>query len=160
STIASDGYQTAFIRTGIFQGLMILIVAQFLRHPPHEDEPVKAAAVGAQVGRRHFTTSEMLRTPQFYTMYAMFVLVATGGLLITANAGPIASFWGFAPGVLTIAASLSPIANGTSRIVWGWASDRTGRENAMAIAFGLQAFCLLLVLMLGPISGGWFAFTL
>ena len=27
----------------------------------------------------------MLRTPQFYTMYAMFVLMATGGLLVTAQ---------------------------------------------------------------------------
>ena len=34
STIQSSGYQTAFIGTGIFQGLMILVVAQFLRHPP------------------------------------------------------------------------------------------------------------------------------
>ena len=160
TTIQSRGYQAAFISTGIFQGLVIVIVAQFLRHPPREDEPATAVAVGTQVGRRQFTTAEMMRTPQFYTMYAMFVLVATGGLLITANAGPIASFWGFPAGVLTIAASLSPIANGSSRIFWGWASDKTGRENAMAIAFGLQAFCLLLVLLLGPISGGWFAFTL
>ena len=55
----------------------------------------KAAASGAsQVGRRHFTTLEMLRTPQFYIMYVMFVLMATGGLLVTANAGPMARSWG------------------------------------------------------------------
>src|SRR5207247_9071144 len=69
STIASRGYQTAFIATGLFQGLVIVIVAQFLRHPPREDEPVKAAAAGMQVGRRHFTTGEMLRTPPFFTLY-------------------------------------------------------------------------------------------
>src|SRR5438034_9367222 len=34
STIASRGYQTAFISTGIFQGLVIVVVAQVLRHPP------------------------------------------------------------------------------------------------------------------------------
>src|SRR2546425_6314574 len=87
SMIASRGYQSAFIATGLFQGLVIVAVAQFLRHPPREDEPVKVVAAGTQVGRRHFTTGEMLRTPQFFTMYAMFVLVATGGLMITANAG-------------------------------------------------------------------------
>src|SRR5207237_49208 len=110
STIASRGYQTAFISTGLFQGFVIVIVAQFLRHPPREGEAVRAEAVGTQIGRRHFTTGEMMRTPQFFAMYAMFVLVATGGLLITANTGPIASFWGFPAGVLTIAASLSPLA--------------------------------------------------
>src|ERR1700752_2262634 len=32
STIRTSGYQTAFLTTGIFQGLVIMIVAQFLRH--------------------------------------------------------------------------------------------------------------------------------
>src|SRR4029077_16487588 len=95
STIQSRGYQTAFISTGLFQGLVIVAVAQFLRHPPKEaSTETKAAAGVSQVGRRHFTTAEMLRTPQFYVMYAMFVLMATGGLLVTANAGPMARSWG------------------------------------------------------------------
>src|SRR3954469_16972429 len=86
STIQSRGYQTAFISTGIFQGIVIVCVAQFLRHPATE-APVaaKPAAGGSQLGRRHFTTLEMLRTPQFYVLYAMFVMMATGGLLVTAN---------------------------------------------------------------------------
>ena len=40
----------------------------------------------------------MLRTSQFYWMYVAFVLMATGGLLVTANAGPIARSWGFSAG--------------------------------------------------------------
>src|SRR5207244_13530573 len=36
STIRSSGYRTAFLWTGIFQGAVILIVAQFLRRPPAE----------------------------------------------------------------------------------------------------------------------------
>ena len=80
---------------------MILVVAQFLRHPPAEaasGSRAAGAAGGSQLGKRHFTTLEMLRTPQFYTMYAMFVLMSTGGLLVTANAGPIARSWGFSAG--------------------------------------------------------------
>jgi OFA family oxalate/formate antiporter-like MFS transporter len=102
----------------------------------------------------------MLRTPQFYAMYAAFVLMATGGLLVTANAGPIANSWGYPAAVLTLAATLSPLANGASRIFWGWASDRIGRENGMIIAFVLQAICLFLVIPLGQLSGAWFAATL
>lgn len=162
STIASRGYQAAFIATGIFQGLIILIVAQFLRHPPAEaTAAAKPAAAGAsQVGRRHFTTGEMLRTPQFYVMYVMFVLMATGGLLVTANAGPMAQSWGLTAAALTMAATLSPLANGASRIFWGWASDRLGRENTMVIAFALQAICLFLVVAVGQVSGAMFALTL
>jgi MFS transporter, OFA family, oxalate/formate antiporter len=161
SMIASSGYQSAFIATGLLQGLVIVAVAQFLRHPP--PEPATAGKTGAapsEIGRRHFTTMEMLRTPQFYVMYTMFVLMATGGLLVTANAGPMARSWGLTASALTLAATLSPLANGASRIFWGWASDRLGRETTMIVAFVLQAVCLFLVVALGQRSGGWFAFTL
>src|SRR5205814_1522158 len=83
-----------------------------------------------------------------------------GFLLATANLGPIARSWGLSAAAVTLAATLSPLANGTSRIFWGWASDKTGRENAMIIAFALNALCLLLVLKLGQWSGAWFAFSL
>jgi OFA family oxalate/formate antiporter-like MFS transporter len=162
STIRSHGYQTAFIRTGIFQGLVILGVAQFLRHPPVEASSSATAGTSRsiRVGAHQFTTREMLTTPQFYVLYAMFVLMATGGLLVTAQAGPMAQSWGLTAAALTLAASLSPLANGASRILWGWASDRMGRETTMVIAFLLQSACLLLVITLGRLSGTWFALTL
>jgi OFA family oxalate/formate antiporter-like MFS transporter len=158
STIQLRGYQTAFLWTGVVQGSVILCVAQFLRHPPRE--AASGAATAARLGTHHFTTAEMLRTPQFYILYAMFAMMATGGLLVTAQAGPVAQSLGISVAALTLAASLSPVANGASRIFWGWASDRIGRELAMGIAFALQAVCLLLVLTVGRVSGGWFAFTL
>lgn len=162
STIASRGYQTAFIATGLVQGLVILCVAQVMRYPPAEALPttITKTSAGPQVKTHHFTTGEMLRTPQFYVLYLMFVLMATGGLLVTAHAGPMAQSWGLTAAALTLAASLSPIANGASRIFWGWASDRIGRETTMVIAFLLQAGCLLLVVVMGQRSGGWFALTL
>ena len=161
STIESRGYQTAFVATGLFQGVMILLVAQFLRHPPPEPaSAAKPAGAGSQLGKRHFTTLEMLRTPQFYVMYVMFVLMATGGLLVTANAGPMARSWGLTAAALTLAATLSPLANGASRIFWGWASDKIGRETAMVVAFVLQAICLFLVVAIGQTSGAMFALTL
>jgi OFA family oxalate/formate antiporter-like MFS transporter len=160
-TIQSSGYRTAFVQTGIFQGLVILLVAQVLRHPPAEAAVAATTSrLTAQLGRRQFTTAEMLRTPQFYVLYAMFVMMAAGGLLVTANAGPMAQSWGLTVAALTLAATLNPLANGASRISWGWASDRIGRETAMVVAFVLQAGCLLMVLVLGQFSPGWFAVSL
>jgi OFA family oxalate/formate antiporter-like MFS transporter len=161
SIIASSGYRAAFVATGLVQGLVIAIMAQFLRHPPAEPAAGPAAGGGgANIGRRQFTTLEMLRTPQFYVMYIAFVLMATGGLLVTANAGPMARSWGLTAAALTLATTLSPLANGGARIFWGWASDRLGRENTMVLTFALQAICLLLVVAVGQVSGAWFAFTL
>jgi len=160
--IRTQGYQNAFLWTGIFQGTVILIVAQFLRHPAAEAQTLSAArpAGGGQLGTRHFTTGEMLRTPQFYFLYTMFVMMATGGLLVTANAGPMAKTWGISAAALTLATSLNALANGASRIFWGWVSDKTGRELAMGVAFLLQAGSLMLLLTLGRYSGTLFAVTL
>jgi OFA family oxalate/formate antiporter-like MFS transporter len=160
--IRTQGYRNAFLWTGIFQGTVILIVAQFLRHPAPEAQSLSAArsAAGSQLGTRHFTTGEMLRTPQFYFLYLMFVMMATGGLLVTANAGPMAKTWGISAAALTLATSLNALANGASRIFWGWVSDKTGRELAMGVAFLLQAAALMLVLTVGRLSGTLFAVTL
>jgi MFS transporter, OFA family, oxalate/formate antiporter len=160
--IQGRGYRSAFIVTGIIQGLVILIAAQFLRHPPADPVVVaKTKSTGsAEIGKRQFTTPEMLGVPQFYVLYAMFVLMATGGLLVTANAGPMAKSWGFPATVLTLAGTLSPLANAASRIFWGFVSDRIGRERTMVIAFALQAICLFLVVALGRWSAGWFVLTL
>jgi OFA family oxalate/formate antiporter-like MFS transporter len=158
--IQSRGYQAAFIWTGIFQGVVILIVAQFLRHPPAQPATAKAAAGSSALGQHHFTTGEMLRTPQFYAIYSAFVMMATGGLLVTANAGPIAQSWGIPATALAFATSLNALANGASRISWGWVSDKIGRELAMGVAFALQALCLVLVLTVGRLSGTLFTITL
>ena len=160
STIASSGYQAAFISTGIVQGLVIVVVAQFLRHPQTETATPMAAVARPTADKRQFTTLEMLRVPKFYVMYAMFVMMATGGLLVTANAGPMSQSWGLTAAALTLAATLSPVANGASRVSWGWASDRLGRENTMAIAFLLQALCLVMVVGMGHLSAAWFTLSL
>jgi OFA family oxalate/formate antiporter-like MFS transporter len=154
-------YRTAFLWTGIFQGLVIAIAAQFLRLPGPDFGPSKkdAPRPGARV-IQDFTSAEMLRTPHFYVLYAMFVLMATGGLMVTAHAGPMALSWNITITALTVAMTLNPIANGASRIFWGWISDRIGRETAMSLAFALQAACLLATLTVGRLSGTWFVITL
>jgi len=160
--IDTHTYRSAFLVTGIFQGLVISIVAQFLRHPGPEFVAMPPSATAAKTAARRnsvqFTTGEMLRTPHFYLMYGMFVAAATGGLLLTAQAGPLAKFWGLTA-VLTISTTLSPLANLASRISWGWISDRIGREVTMAISFALEAVCLLGVLTIGKTSGFLFTIT-
>src|SRR5262245_60876109 len=118
--IQNRGYHAAFLWTGLFQGFVILVVAQFLCHPPAQPIAPKSAVGSSMVGQHHFTTAEMVRTPQFYALYAAFVMMATGGLLVTANAGPIAQSWGIPVAALTAATSLNALANGASRIAWGW----------------------------------------
>jgi len=161
--IKAHTYRGAFLFTGILQGVVITLAAQFLRYPGPDFIPAKATGVvktRARKNTEHFSSAEMLKTPHFYMLYVMFVAMATGGLLITANASSFVKSWGLTAAALTLATALSPVANGTSRVFWGWLSDRTGRELAMTTAFFLQTLCLLAVVTVGRTSGTMFTITL
>jgi len=161
--IRTIDYHRAFFYTGAVQGVIILAVAQVLRKPRPGEVAAAAAVRTAPAVRRNaqqFTTLEMLRTPQFYVLYLMFLMMATGGLLVTAQAGPLAREWKITLSALTLALALNSVANGVSRITWGWISDRVGREPTMAAAFLLQAACLVSVLWLGRRSDAFFVITL
>ena len=45
--------------------------------------------------------------------------------------------------VLNVALLLDRILNGMTRPFWGWPSDRIGRYDAMALAFSLESFAIL-----------------
>ena len=64
--IHTQGYRTAFLVTGILQGVVIIVVAQILRHPgPELAATHPARCTPARRVRRNteqFSTSEMLRT--------------------------------------------------------------------------------------------------
>jgi MFS transporter, OFA family, oxalate/formate antiporter len=158
--IATSGYQQAFMVTGIAQGLMIIVAAQFLRDPSHAPKSGDSKPSPSGSAAPQFTTVEMLRTPRFYVMYLMFVLMATGGLLVTANAASLAKEWKIGAAGLTLALTLDRLSNGGGRVFWGWISDRIGRERTMAISFFLQALCLLFLLQFGHLSGYLFAAAL
>ena len=102
----------------------------------------------------------MLRTPHFYILFVMATMMGIGGLMVTAQAAPVATSLGIGLTALTAAQSVGRVGNGAGRVFWGWVSDHLGREKTMFIAFTLQAGCLLSVLTLGGLSGTWFIVTL
>src|SRR5262245_26830330 len=61
SMIANRGYAAAFLSTGVFQGIVIVIVAQFLRHPAPTASSTATARRTSDAGQ--LTTFEMLRVP-------------------------------------------------------------------------------------------------
>ena len=148
--IRTIGYGDTFLWTGISHGALILMAGLALQNPP-TDYKVAAAAVKPKV-RRHdldFNSSEMLRTPQFYFLYLAMLSIGVGGLMVTAELKPVATNFKIGGAALTVALILTPLANGSSRILWGWVSDYLGREWTMFTAFLLQAVFLLAATTLG-----------
>jgi OFA family oxalate/formate antiporter-like MFS transporter len=158
--IRVQDYKAAFIYTGIFQGLLIVIAGQLLKNPTPSDSIPAPARMSARGGRENFTSMEMLQTPHFYMMFLMAVMMGIGGLMATAQVGPMAGTLNIGAAVLTLSLTLNPLANGASRLFWGWASDHIGRERAMIIAFFLQAIFLLSVVTVGKSSSTMFILTL
>jgi MFS transporter, OFA family, oxalate/formate antiporter len=150
--ISASGYQAAFLDFGIGQGLIVFILAFFIRRPLAA-MPVKKKQLNLPQTRIDFTPPQVLRSPIFWVMYAVFVMVAAGGLMTAAQIAPIAhdfkiantpvSLAGFQMAALTFAISLDRIFDGFGRPFFGWVSDNIGREYTMFIAFGTAALMLL-----------------
>jgi MFS transporter, OFA family, oxalate/formate antiporter len=142
--IQSSGYQSAFLWFGLGQGIVVVLVALFLRAPKPGEVNAPAAPAVAQT-KRDYGPAEVLRTPVFWVMYAMFVMVGAGGLMATAQLAPIAkdfnvggipvSILGITLPALTFALSIDRVLNGFCRPFFGWVSDNIGRESTMFIAF-------------------------
>jgi OFA family oxalate/formate antiporter-like MFS transporter len=150
--IAASGYQAAFLYFGIAQGLIVFVISFFVR-PPSILVPPKKKQLNLPQTRIDFTPPQVLRSPIFWVMYLVFVMVAAGGLMTAAQIAPIAhdykiantpvSLAGFQMAALTFAISLDRIFDGFGRPFFGWVSDNIGREHTMLIAFGTAALMLL-----------------
>ena len=155
SMIASSGYQSTFLWFGLGQGIIVCIVGLLLK-APQAGEVAIPPTPAVQQTRRDYGWAEVLKTPPFWVMYAMFVMVGAGGLMAIAQLAPIAldykiatipvSILGLTLPALTFALTIDRVLNGICRPFFGWVSDQIGRENTMFLAFfaeGVGIYALL-----------------
>jgi MFS transporter, OFA family, oxalate/formate antiporter len=152
-----SGYQHTFVVWGLIQGAVVVIAAMFLKAPPAGWLPKTwrlkgSPEVKARQSQTDFKPGEMAKTPHFWLMYLMMAMVATGGLMATAQLAPMAkdfkvdtvtvTLFGLSMAALTFALSADRLVNGLCRPFWGWISDHIGREKTMTLAFGLEAIAI------------------
>ncbi len=143
AVIAADGYAAAFFWFGLIQGAIVFVLAWLLRAPTPGETPTTAQVRVIQT-TQSYAPHQILRSPVFWVLYLMFVLVSASGLMATAQIALIARDYNIANTVLlwggttlTIALLVDNVCNGLARPFFGWISDHIGREHTMAIAFGL-----------------------
>jgi OFA family oxalate/formate antiporter-like MFS transporter len=159
--LKTSGYQHTFIVWGIIQGVVVLVASLFLARPSMGWTPPnwkeKEAKIRAKVNTSavDMTPWEMLRQPSFYLIYVMMTMLAFGGLVVTAQLNPMVSSYHvdnvivvFGMTALVLAITVDRILNGLTRPFWGWVSDNIGRENAIFIAFVLEAIAVYALLQL------------
>jgi OFA family oxalate/formate antiporter-like MFS transporter len=149
--IEARGYEAAFAWFGLGQGAVIMLIALMLRAPRAGEFKAPAAALVQQSSRDH-PPAHVLRSVPFWLLYAMFVMVGAGGLMVTAQLAPVArdfgidhvpvSLLGVTMPALGFALAIGLVLNGVSRPFFGWVSDHIGRENTMLIAFLLEGVAI------------------
>jgi OFA family oxalate/formate antiporter-like MFS transporter len=156
SMIKTAGYEHAFLVFGLLQGAIVFVMAWGMQVAPPSLLVTKVKADQTVHG---FTPAQVLRSPVFWVMYVMFVLVAAGGLTMAASMAPIAKDFkiekepvellGIMMPALVFALSLNRIFDGIGRPFFGWLSDQIGREYTMALAFVLGAVALFVLSQAG-----------
>ncbi len=166
--IQTSGYEQTFLFFGIGQGVLIFLIALFMVRPKPPAGVV--AATRLVMSKVDYTTGQMVKTPVFWVTYVLFVAVAAGGLMATAQIGPIAKDYGLAKlpmsflglltlPLLTLTLAIDNLANGFTRPLCGFISDRIGRENTMMVVFVGEGLSLLGLMTFGhdPIAFMTFA---
>jgi OFA family oxalate/formate antiporter-like MFS transporter len=158
ATVAA--YPDVLRNAGIAILLVLVVGAVVLRDPPGEwlgageDDDTTESDLAASLRGTAYTTGEMLRTWQFWLLYAMFVATAGADLIVIANIVRFAEHVGFAAIVATAAATLLPLAAGVSRMVLGEVSDRFDRTRVMAASFVLAGLFRLGLVGAGSLDAG------
>lgn len=151
--IENSGYESAFLSFGIGQGVIVMLLALMMVRPPLHASNLVKKQTKVQQSKVDYSQSQIVRQPVFWVMYLMFVLVAAGGLMATAQMGPIAkdfkidgvtfNVMGMMLPALTFALAIDRVLNGLTRPLFGWISDQIGRELTMFIAFALESVGIL-----------------
>ncbi len=154
--LASQGLSTTFIIYGIVFLICVVIGGIWMTYPPEgwkpagwtppEETSTKAA------GSVNFTSSQMLKTPQYYMILFTFIFGASAGLMsiglmklfpmtaLKANGYEVAAASAIAGTAMAVFYSL---ANGFGRIAWGAISDKIGRKLSIIFMMSIQGIVVI-----------------
>ena len=162
--IDTMGVANVFLVYGIAFAVIVLVGSIWMVNPPagYSPEgwtpPEPSAAGATPSGHRDLTTVEMLKTPQFYSLWFMFLAGAMCGLMVIGciklfgidalkSAGmdeaTASARAGTAMGVFFA------LANGIGRIAWGTISDKLGRKASLFLMCLVQGIIMLLFFKMG-----------
>lgn len=121
-------------------------LAQFIVNPPQGYQPENGVILreipmlpDAAPATRDYTTAEMLRTPQFYQLWVMYVFSAFAGLMVLGHMAKIAQLQldGLNLGYLLVA--VLAVGSFSGRVLGGLGVDKLGGTQTKMVVFIAQA---------------------
>ncbi|WP_250529735.1 oxalate/formate MFS antiporter [Caballeronia sp. ATUFL_F1_KS4A] len=170
ASLAARGLDATLSIYGIAFAVVGFVASQGLR-VPRDEAPAKASAVAVS-NVPNLRPSQMMKSPLFWLMFAMMTMMSTSGLMVTSQMATFAADFGitqvvvFGMAALPLALTIDRFTNGLTRPLFGWVSDKFGRENTMFFAFALEGVAMalwlltrdnavLFVLLSGVVFFGW-----
>lgn len=155
--ILASGYRHTFLFFGLLQGVSIFCLGAFLIKPAIQ--ALRPVQITKMCQGHEFTPSQTVRTKVFWLIYLVYLMIGSGGMIVTAQLGPIArdfgvdkqmvTLLGLSMPLLAMAVSIDNLANGLTRPFAGFLSDKIGRENTMLLMFCADGLAFLGLAMFG-----------
>ncbi len=164
--IETMGIANVFLTYGICFAIIVLIGSVWMVNPPEGYKPegwTPPSATGDSAsGAINLTSSQMLKTPQFFGLWLMFTAGAMAGLMVIGciklfgidalqSAGMDAQTASAKAG--TAMAVFFALANGIGRIAWGLISDKIGRKTSLFLMCLIQGLIMLVFVKMGSAVG-------
>ncbi|WP_294901181.1 oxalate/formate MFS antiporter [Tatumella sp. UBA2305] len=150
-TLEKHGLNMTLTAFGLLFAVIGVLASQGLKQAPVS--VASEVVSGGSVRQKQFTAGEMLRQPLFWLMFFMMTFMSTSGLMVTSQMATFARDFGVSHIViagmaaLPLALTIDRFTNGLTRPLFGFISDKLGREQTMFIAFALEAVAMTLWLM-------------
>jgi nitrate/nitrite transporter NarK len=143
------GVQKTMLILGIAFTVIVCGLAQLLRNPPAGYVTgAKPSGSAAKPAVANSTPREILRTPGFYLLWAIYFIGAGAGLMVISSVSSMAKkSMGEAA---FIAVAVMAIGNAGGRICAGLLSDRIGRRWTLMIVLLFQAVLMFVAI---PVTG-------
>ena len=147
--VSAVGVFSAFAILGVIYLVMVVGAALFMRNPPEGWKPQGWEPDTTERSDRSgidYDLGGVLRTWQWYALWALLFLNVTAGISLITEAAPMAQeIAGVNATVAAGLVSIISVANALGRFFWAWLSDAIGRKWVFFVMFILQAVLFLLL---------------
>lgn len=142
----------AFRLLGIVFFAVVLAGSLLLREPPEgfREELCPQPEEGPAGDGRNLNRGQMMRTPTFYLMVAVFTCGLVAGVIVISQASPILQqAYAFPAAQAALLVSVFSACNMAGRFLWGSLSDRLGIPATVTAVFLLCILSMLVLAFIG-----------
>ncbi|MGF1692935.1 L-lactate MFS transporter [Photobacterium kagoshimensis] len=147
SLIAQYGINTSFLILGCAVLIIAVPLACTINNPPAGYTPALPAGLSGDAAKASkpvdINWRGMLKTPQFYSLWLMYALASSAGLMIIGNITSIASLQADISDAAYLVVILA-IFNSGGRVAAGILSDKIGGVKTLMLAFIMQGINMVM----------------